>query len=168
MNKLFFLFVTIVLSVFKIHGQASQDAISCYEDKISDSSSVFTKLQTGIQFKGGDRKFQIFLLKNIDFEKFIPESRRNEGIYSDTVRVKFVISRNAIMSNLTVYPAKSKLFQEEIYRVIRQSSCEWIPDNYSGRQVNGWTQLDVFYELDSREGKLSTSVNFKIYNYPTE
>lgn len=168
MNKIFFLFITTVIGVIRIYGQANQDARLCYIDKISDSSSVFTKLQIGIQFKGGDRKFQIFLLKNIDFEKFIPESRRNAGIYTDTARVKFVISRNAIMSNLTVNPAKSKLFQEEIYRVIRQSSCEWIPDNYSGRQVNGWIQLDVFYKLDSRGGKLSSSVNFKVYNYPTE
>ena len=168
MHKIFFLLIATVISGIRIHGQTNQDATLCYVDKISDSSAVFTKLQTGIQFKGGDRKFSIYLLKNIDFEKFIPELNRNGGIYADTVRVKFVISKNAVMSNLTVSPAKCNFFQEEIYRVIRQSSCEWIPDNYSGRKVNGWIQLDVFYKLDSREGKLSSSINFKIYSYPAE
>lgn len=162
------MFIVTVISVIRVHGQSNQDAISCYEDKISDSSSVFTKLQIGTQFNGGDRKFGIFLLKNIDFEKFLPELNKNAGIYTDTVRVKFIISKNAVMSNLTVGSAKYSLFREEIFRVMRLSSCEWIPDNYSGRKVNGWIQLDVFYALDSRGGKLSSSVNFKVYNYPTE
>lgn len=164
MSKMFFCFIATVISVISIYGQTNQDTTLCYVDNISDSSSVFTKLQTGIQFKGGDKKFSIFLLKNIDLEKFVPELNRNSGIYTDTVRVKFVISKSAVMSNLTVSSAKCHLFQEEIFRVIKQSSCEWIPDNYSGRKVNGWIRLDVFYKLDSRDGKLSSSVNFKVYN----
>ena len=168
MPKTIFLFIATLIIGIRIYGQTNQDSTRCYTDKISDSSSVFTKLQTGIQFKGGDRKFEIFLLKNIDFEKFIPELKRNDGIYADTVRVKFVISKWSLMSNLTVDHAKTSIFQEEVFRVIKQSSCDWIPDNYSGRQVNGWIQLDIFYELNSRDGKLSSGVSFKIYNYPTE
>jgi hypothetical protein len=93
----------------------------------------------------------------------------SDSVYYDTARVRFVISKYGVMSNLSVTKSKSEAFRREMYRMIKETACSWAPGNFSGRLVNGWVQMDFLFKI-KRNPDSSRQHNFivKYYDYKTD
>ena len=119
------------------------------------------------QFKRGNDALLNYLLANISFQKLSGTLTQNERVYTDTARVKFIMSRDGIMSDLTVTLTQNQTFKEEIFNVIKKSSCSWHPGNF-GRNVDGWFQMDIYYFIDRGYNEVTSKVGIKEYEYATD
>ena len=163
-KKLFLGFSIGLMPIF-LFGQGTSDTSVCYTDSIkSGNDKVFHVIQTNASFKRGNYYFKDFLIKYINHNKFIKELSKIQPSYSDTARVKFIISKHAIMSNLQIKGTKHEDFKSEIEKVLKQSSCFWFPGEYSGRKVDGWYQYDIFYFVELKNGEVNITLNNKEYS----
>ena len=163
----FLIFITLVLAPLYLVSQKVVESRYCYTDTISDSSEVFTRMENKPHFKGGHDSLLNYLMENISFKTLVNDLRQNERIFEDTARIKCIISREGIMSNLTVTRTKKQLYQNEILRVFKNSACSWKPGDF-GRYVTGWLQLDIYYLIDRRYNEITTKVKVKEYSYATD
>lgn len=164
MYRLIFIFVIIILPFF-LFGQKKKE---CFQSKIEDES-VFTKVESPPYFIGGQGTFQCFLKQYSSFHLLADELLRKDSVYLDTARVRFIISRYGVMSDLSVTKSKSDAFKKEMYRMIKVTACSWTPGNFSGRLVNGWVQMDFFFMLKRNDdGFLQHNFIVKYYDYKTD
>lgn len=137
----------------------------CFEPAIH-SENVFTKIEIPPFFTGGSNTFQCFLNNSGGFMILADELLGKDSIYFDTARVRFVISKYGVMSNLSVTKCHSEAYSKEVYRVMKLSACSWTPGNFSGRLVNGWVQLDLFFQLKrNKDYSVQRIISFKHYDY---
>lgn len=137
--------------------QSSDKASGCYSDKISEKEKVFIKMVNKPHFKGGNDSLVTFLSDNINFEQFIGGLFSNEATYSDTARIKFIVNRQGGISELSVRKTRHKQFADEITRVIKKSSCNWV----AGRTevlANGWHHFDLYYSIEKHSEKETKTV----------
>lgn len=118
-------------------------------------------------FKGGHDSLLNFLMTNINYKILVSDLKENERIYNDTARVKFIVSKEGIVSDLSITLTQKKIFADEIIRLIKKSSCQWNPGDF-GRYVNGWFQFDIYYLIDRRYNEVTTKVKIKEYDYATD
>ena len=147
-----------------LFGQTNFDTSSCYIENIYIGENVFTKIESKAYFKGGASSFQNFLLKNINHCKFIVDLPDSQPAYTDKARIKFIISKTGVMSNLQVTGTTNDNFQAEIEKVFKQSACFWDPGDVGGRLVNGWYQYEIFYFIELKGRELKVNVGFKWYD----
>ena len=145
-------------------SQNSDNTKSCYSDKLFNKEKVFTKMLHKPYFKGGHDSFVNFLMANINFQKLVDDLSQNERLYSDTARIKFIVSKDGILSDLSITLTKKKIFADEIARVIKKSSCNWVAGG-TERLINGWIQFDVYYLIDRQLNEVTTNVKVKEYDY---
>jgi hypothetical protein len=132
--------------------QDSDKIKSCYSDKLTDKEKVFTKMLNEPHFKGGHDSLVSFLSANIDFEKFIGDFSQNERTNSDTARIRFIVNKQGGISDLSINMTKKKSFADEVTRVIKKSSCNWVAGG-SERPANGWHQFDIYYSIEKPSDK---------------
>jgi hypothetical protein len=156
------------LSPLNLMSQSFSDTTLCYVNSISESDKAFERIEHTAQFKGGHNAFLNFLMGKISFQNIVTHLNQNERVYSDTARIKFIISKEGVMSNLSVTHTQKDIFLEEIVNVIKQSSCYWLPGTNGGRLNNSWLQLDIYYSIDRTQGGIITSVKYKSYDFVTE
>ena len=132
--------------------QNSDKTKSCYSDKLSDKEKVFTKMPNKPHFKGGHDSLVSFLSDNIDFEKFISDLSQNGKTYSDTASIKFIVNKQGGISDLSVKMTKKKKFADEVTRIIKKSSCNWVAGGKE-QLANGWYQFDIYYSIDKPSDK---------------
>lgn len=137
----------------------------CFEP-IINSESVFTKIEILPSFIGGSNTFKCFLNSSGGFIFLANELLNKDSVYFDTARVRFIISKYGVMSNLSVTKCLSESYSKEVYQVIKLSACSWTPGNFSGRNVNGWVQLDLFFHLKrNQDNSVQKTISFKQYDY---
>lgn len=160
-------FLLIVSCLFLFNQTAISQNInnskSCYSDIPFEKAKIFTKMLIKPYFKGGHDSFVNFLMANISFQKLVSDLSQNERTYDDTARIKFVVSKEGKLSDLSVTLTKKKIFQDEIVEVIKKSSCNWVAGG-TERLLNGWIQFDIYYSIDRRLNEVSTGIKLKEYD----
>ena len=164
-----FLSIIISIGLFSqtLVSQKTGKTKSCYSDKPFAKENVFTKMQNKPYFKGGHDTLINFLMTNISFQKLVSDLSQNERTYSDTARVKFIVSKNGGLSDLSVTLTKNRKFAAEIITAIKKSSCNWVAGG-TERLLNGWFQFDIYYLIDRRYNEVTTKVKIKEYDYATD
>ena len=156
-----YLLISFLLFTLNTKGQINSDSAKCFVEHFEDKSeSVFTKIETPGYFKGGSDAFLNFLISNIKLNNIVADLKQNDRLYSDTATVKFIISKKGVISDLTITGARKEIFMMELLETMKNSSCNWIPGNFSGRLVNGWFQMKIFYTIDRRRQEISTKVGY--------
>jgi hypothetical protein len=159
------LIVTILLLLTRAAiSQTSDNTKNCYSDKPFNKEKAFTKMLHKPYFKGGHDSFVNFLMANISFQKLVDDLSQNERLYIDTARIKFIVSKGGVLSDLSIALTKKKIFADEIARVIKKSSCNWAAGG-TERLLNGWIQFDIYYLIDRRLNEVTTNVKVKEYDY---
>ncbi len=168
MTKHFYNPIVIVVGLLPqiLFSQKADNPQNCYRDTFPDKTKVYTRMENKPQFKGGHDSLLNFLITNISFQKLVSDLTQNEMVYADTARVKFIISRDGILSDLSVTLTKNQIFKTEIFSVIKKSSCLWRPGNF-GRNIDGWLQLDIYYFITRRYNEVTSRVVIKEYDFET-
>lgn len=158
------LYIAIAAAILSQPGcsQNSGDTASCYSEKLSDKDKVLTGMLNNPHFKGGNDSLVNFLNTNISFEQLINDFSKNDRFYGDTARIKFIVSKQGNLSNLSVKLAKKELFADEIERVIKKSSCNWIAGR-TDQLANGWVQFDIYFLVERSNSKVKTTMTFNEY-----
>jgi len=164
---LFIIFFCTGLIPQLVFSQKNGKPKDCYRTTLSDKSKVFTRMQTNPNFKGGSDALLNYLMANINYQKLVNDLQQNQRVCNDTARVKFIIGREGIMSDLSVTMTKRHIFASEIFRVIKKSACHWNPADF-GRYVNGWLQIDIYYSIDRRYNEVTFKVKVKDYDHITD
>lgn len=162
--------VIVVVSILCSKTLVAQKQLKkvCFEAEVN-SENVFTKIQILPSFIGGSNTFKCFLNSAGGFGFLADELLVNDSSYFDTARVRFVISKYGMMSNLSVTKCLSESFKKEVYRIIKATACSWTPGNFSGRYVNGWVQINLYFHLRrNQNSSVQYTFSFKSYNYKTD
>lgn len=167
-----YLLVILIFLAFTSFGQINSDPAklfaqtNCYDEHFNDKEeSVFTKIEIPAYFKGGSDAFLNFLISHINFDSIVIDLKQNERVYSDTATLSFIVSKKGRISDLTIAGTKREILRKELFKTIIQSSCYWVPGNFSGRFVNGWYKLKIFYTIDRRRQDISTKVGYDMLDY---
>lgn len=162
--------VIVVASIIYSEAVVAQEQLKkeCFEAKIN-AENVFTKIEIPPSFIGGSNTFKCFLNSSSWLSILANELLIKDSVYYDTARVRFVISKFGVMSNLSVTKCLSESYRKEVYRIIKGSACGWIPGNFSGRNINGWVQMDLFFQLKRNlDSSVLKALSFKVYDYKTD
>lgn len=126
-------------------------------DKDTSAVTIFTKCETCPQFQGGDVRFKKFLNAHLD-TSIIPEIED----FSTEVVVKFAVFREGGISQVRVLTSDHSKFATESIRLIKESCAYWIPANFSGRLVNSWITLKLYFTNQIITGTNHKTVRIKI------
>jgi len=164
-----YLLIVFAFLTFAAEGQQAPsrkilfEPSSCYVDHFDNrDEKVFTKIEIPISFKGGENAFLTFLLSHIDFSNLIADLKPNERFYTDTASIKFIVSKKGILSDLTITRTTWEQLKQELFNAFRQSGCHWIPGNFSGRLINGWCELNIYYTIDRRRQEFATNIGYQV------
>lgn len=162
--------VILVASIIYSEAVVAQEQLKkeCFEAEIN-AENLFTKIEIPPSFIGGSNTFNCFLNSSSWLSILANELLIKDSVYYDTARVRFVISKFGVMSNLSVTKCLSESYRKEVYRIIKGSACGWIPGNFSGRNINGWVQMDLFFQLKRNlDSSVQKTLSFKVYDYKTD
>jgi hypothetical protein len=99
---------------------------ACYQETIDDNVKVFTRTLYYPHYKGKEQALNFFLLTQVDLQAIAKSLPDTVNGFSDSVKVKFVITREAQMGNLSVI-GNNLVVAAEIKKALIRSSCNWIP-----------------------------------------
>ena len=114
-----------------------------------DSSEVYTIVEEMPIFIGGDEALFKFLSANVSY----PEEAKTNGI-SGTVYLHFVITKNAVVSDVKVIRGVQAMLDTEAVRVIKSSNGNWIAGKQNGQLVNVEMNLPIKFVLADGSGDL--------------
>ncbi len=108
-----------------------------------DEGKIFTKVEVEAGFPGGDRAWRNYLEKNLNTE--VPgENGAPEG--NLTVIVKFVVSKDGSLSDISCETDPGYGICEEAKRVIKRTK-NWTPAIQNGRNVNAYRRQPITFSV---------------------
>jgi hypothetical protein len=140
-------------------SQQSGSTADCYSEEIADKDQTYPKSVTEPRYKGGNDSLVRYLSTHIHSEKLLPNFLRNGRRYDDSARIRFHVSREGRLSHLSVTLAKEEMFAEEIARVVKKSSCNWLAGS-TDQLANGWCQFDVYFSAEQWNNEVRTTMTF--------
>lgn len=163
--------IYVMVFMFVSSYAIAQKANTHYLDKYQDEQGIFTFTEIPPTYKSS---FILFLLKNGHYDKVYEvvdslksninkTNRLDKFTYKDTAEVKFILSRDLVMSDLTVKNLKSDAVKKDLIRIVKLSAPHWRQALMSGRPVNCWVNILVYYTI---EGKRTPGLfdNENLYN----
>lgn len=153
--------LSILLSVFThslLTAQVWDKTNGCITDTLKDTEAVFTRFTSEPSFKGN---MKWFLTKHLSIDVFLHAMNISDTIFVDTARVQFVMSKKGEISNVSLSKTKSQIFQAEVMRLFRLSSCSWERGDQGGRYVNGWVQFEIYFQLTRKYGEIRSTIDYK-------
>jgi hypothetical protein len=129
---------------------------NCYQKTFHSKDKVFTKMEMYPHYKGYEDKLNQYLINEVDIQKIGNSLTDSIRIFDDTVKVKFIISRDGRMSDLTVNGNNANVVTE-FEKALIKSSCNWVP-GYSNRNLDGWYSALILFKFDRRGTFLSVSI----------
>ena len=132
MKSFTFFLVMIVLGTGNV---IAQNKGSNVVDTDQESEHVFTKIEMGAQYPGGERAWSNFVKKNL----------KNISIADTAVKVEvsFVVDKNGAIKDITSKGGTRDL-RVEAERVIRISG-KWTPANACGRLVSAYKVVSILF-----------------------
>lgn len=152
--------LTILLNVFVFNfltAQVWDKTNGCITDTLKDTKAVFTRFTSEPKFKGN---MKWFLTKNISLDPFLHCMQSSDTVFVDTARFQFLIDKTGEISNVTISKSKNQIFQAEVMRLFRLSSCSWERGDQGGIYVNGWAQFEIFFRLTRKYGEIKTTIDY--------
>lgn len=134
---------------------------NCYSNNSLASTEVFKKTEVAVQYKGQVGLSHLLSTK-IDFLNLVPGQVKK--FYTDTAQVRFILSREGIMSDLSISGTNNEIFRTNLIQAMKNSACYWTPGNFSGREVTSWVILNVFYSIERKPKSISLEVGYDIIN----
>jgi len=107
-----------------------------------DDEAIFVAMETTPEFKGGEKAFREFLLKNLIY----PKEAKDKGI-EGTVYVEFIVNEDGTIDAVAVIRSVSKELDEEANRVIKLTSGKWKPGKQNGKTVKASIIVPVKFKL---------------------
>jgi len=144
-------------------AQTYDKSKGCISDSLVTLDDVFSRIEVTPLFKGNMRRF---LIDNLSIDLFLRYMSFKDTLITDTARVKFVMTKKGEIANVFLSKTKSPLFQSEILRLLRLSSCNWQIGSQGGRLVNAWVQVDIYFRLVRMNGELNVNVGYKQFDPP--
>lgn len=133
----------------------------CYQENASlNSGNTFEKMEIPPSYDGNVDKLNGTLLNSLNIERILADIPGNTRFLTDTLDVRFIISKEKRMSNLTVTTSRNAVLQEEIRKAIINSACNWRPGLNGGRLFNGWFRSRLIFLLDRRGRFLSIKIDW--------
>ena len=102
--------------------------------KEDDENKIFNKVEVEAAFPGGDAAWRNYLQKNLNGSVPV-DNGAGEGTF--TVIVKFVVSRDGSLSDVSCESDPGFGMCQEAIRVIRKTK-NWTPAIQNGRNVNAY------------------------------
>ena len=155
------------LAMFSFLFIYSQDnsAYPCYKNKFEGDTAqhVFTRINTQASYKGYTLKWKAFLEKNVSFKNIITTLPDSVQYFEDTVSLKFIVSKNGMLSNLEIVYGLDEEAIKEAIRLIKASCPNWIPGIDSGGVYrNSWHTESFYFMVDRRTNDLKTRIGIKL------
>ena len=123
------------------YGQAIKRPKS--DSEIIKEDEIVSKANKMPRFKGGDKKLQAYLNKNLNYPKLAKENRVEGTIY-----ISFVVTKKGKITNITQLNKKNGWgLDEEAYRVVK-SMPKWKPAKQNGKRVNCKLTLPIKFRLN--------------------
>lgn len=144
-------------------SQTFDQSNGCVSDTLVNPGKVLTRIDTHPAFKGNMKRF---LTNNISIDVFLRYMQPEDTLFSDTARIKFVLSKAGVISNISIGKVKNPLFQAEVLRLLRLSSCNWQIGQSGGRLVNAWVQYDIYYRIVRKNGEVKMNLDYKQFDPP--
>lgn len=136
---------------------------TCYSDVMKgEEEEIFNAvINVDASFKGGKSKWSRFLQNNLDTERILsglPDSTS----FSDSIVVRFVVSKTGGLSNLEILHAGSNAVKDEMIRVIKRSCPMWEPAVApSGRTINAWHKETILLTVNRMADTVSSIILVK-------
>ena len=111
------------------------------EKKEEDENKVFEKVEVEASFKGGEREWTKYLLRNLDANVPV-ENGANEGTY--TVTVQFIVDKEGKISDVKALTSHGNGMEEEAMRVIKKGP-DWVPAIQNGRNVKAYRKQPITF-----------------------
>ena len=111
------------------------------EKKEEDENKVFEKVEVEASFKGGEREWTKYLLRNLDANVPV-ENGANEGTY--TVTVQFIVDKEGKISDVKALTSHGHGMEEEAMRVIKKGP-DWVPAIQNGRNVKAYRKQPITF-----------------------
>lgn len=112
--------------------------------KEDDENKIFTKVEVEAAFPGGEAAWRNYLSKNLDTNTPIDNGAPG-GKY--TVTVKFVVSRDGSLSDVTCENDPGFGMCQEAIRVIKKTK-NWTPAIQNGRNVNAYRRQPITWVVE--------------------
>ncbi len=109
-----------------------------------DENKIFTKVEVEAAFPGGEAAWRNYLQKNLDANTPL-DNGASEGKY--TVTVKFVVSRDGSLSDVTCENDPGFGMCQEAVRVIKKTK-NWTPALQNGRNVNAYRRQPITFLVE--------------------
>ena len=133
--------------------------VNCYSNNSLASTEILKKTEVGVQYKGQVGLSHLLSTK-IDFLNLVPGQVKK--FYTDTAQVRFILSREGKMSDLSISGTNNELFRTNLMQAMKNSACYWKPGHFSGRDVTSWVMLNVFYSIERKPKSVSFEVGYDI------
>lgn len=111
------------------------------EKKEEDENKVFEKVEVEASFKGGEREWTKYLIRNLDANVPV-ENGANEGTY--TVTVQFIVDKEGKISDVRALSNHGHGMEEEAIRVIKKGP-DWVPAIQNGRNVKAYRKQPITF-----------------------
>lgn len=136
---------------------------TCYSDAIkNEREEIFNAaINVDVSFKGGKAKWSRFLQNNLDTEKIL-SSLPDSASFSDSIVVRFVVSKSGDLSNLEILHAGNNTVKDEMTRLIKRSCPMWEPAVApSGRTINAWHKETILLTINRMADTVSIIILVK-------
>lgn len=111
----------------------------------SDANITFQKVEIEATFKGGEKAWKAFLVKNLKAE--VPVDRgAPEGIY--TIILQFIVDKDGTISDLKTLTTHGFGMEEECLRLMKLSP-NWEPAIQNGRIVKAYRKQPITFVISS-------------------
>jgi periplasmic protein TonB len=114
--------------------------------KDDDEGKIFTKVEVEAGFPGGDGAWRSYLQKNLNGQ-VASDNGAAAGTY--TVIVKFVVSKDGSLSDITCESDPGYGICEEAKRVIKKTK-NWTPAIQNGRNVNAYRRQPITFAVEEQ------------------
>ncbi len=110
-------------------------------DEMYPANLAYKKVEKMPQYPGGELELRKFLAINIKY----PQEARKSGI-SGKVFVKFVVTKEGKVDNVSIARGVHSLLDDESVRVVKLLST-WKPGEKDGEKVNVWYTVPINFQL---------------------
>lgn len=124
-------------------------------DSAKTEDRIFTKVDVEASYPGGDLAWRNYLVKNLN-----PDVPVDNGSPSGkfTVVIKFIVSRDGTLSDISPETRMRFGMEEEVLRIIKKSG-RWIPAEQNNRKVNAYRRQPVTFIVEQPDWiKITTKV----------
>lgn len=128
--------ILLMLSFVTSYAQTPTDNIQEMEEE------KLIQVETMPEFPGGETAMNKYIVKNIEY----PELAIEKGL-SGRVYIRFTVTKDGSIENVTVVRGVHELLDKEAIRVIK-SMPKWKPGTQAGKPVSVLFTLPISFRLD--------------------